>query len=742
MNLRAFFVPLGLSFCLLPGACSSSEPSSVGSPDNGEEPPDDWVDGKADSQTRLAYNRISTKAQFKAMAFERGGTVTLGPSVKFIIDLRTPSTPRLRFMNANYAIRPGESKYCNKYHYDFARTVLWRFEETVASFNESTYKDNKRFYAGTVQAYEIDGNTLYGMQLYPEDTAAEQAILTAARIVKKGFVVPDVRVAFVATGPQQTMATIQDGLNSIGVEGLTIDQVLAGVNYLPMNAGEAWGYLRVFPQGTATLTPTDIPVFDELPLDLPVVAGTMTRAIQDNSSHVNLKSKERGTPNMVLRDVGPDHAMVGSLANTPVHMVVRADGFTLEPSTDQEVQQKYAERTNKPWQPLSYEPETRVLAFTQMCPSAASDCVAQAKRYGSKAANLGFLTNPSVLGRAVDDGSLSQHLGYDLVPVGVGVPLQFYFDLVGYPPNATLRAKLEALIEAEKAGALSPDARQAAVAEVQQLFYAAQLPPGFVDAIRQVLVQSAPGVNGFKVRSSANAEDMPNFDGAGLYDSFSAKLSATDAPDGSCRVKSDSSGVETKLEMSPKTLACAIKGAYASTWNVRAISERSFARLDHATAGMGLAINAKYDAESDVAANSVAVTRVVGSDGLAGYTFANQVGNNLVTNPTPGTVAESIVAAYSGEFGDPSFMVVRHATPVAGQPPLEGTVYAQDQLMAIFRITRQVETAYCRARRSYYVGDCLSVARDGEKPRALDLEFKFLQNGTFVCKQVREFAGR
>ena len=40
---------------------------------------------------------------------------------------------------------------------------------------------------------------------------------------------------------------------------------------------------------------------DELPLDLSVVAGTITRVFQDVTSHVNLKSKERGTPNMVLR---------------------------------------------------------------------------------------------------------------------------------------------------------------------------------------------------------------------------------------------------------------------------------------------------------------------------------------------------------------------------------------------------------------------------------------------------------
>ena len=93
--------------------------------------------------------------------------------------------------------------------------------------------------------------------------------------------------------------------------------------YLPLNPGEAWGYLRIFPRGPRRpARPTDIPVFDELPLDLSVVAGVLTRAFQDTNSHVNLKSKERGTPNMVLRDAGPDHPRLAPFADQPVHLVV------------------------------------------------------------------------------------------------------------------------------------------------------------------------------------------------------------------------------------------------------------------------------------------------------------------------------------------------------------------------------------------------------------------------------------
>ena len=39
-------------------------------------------------------------------------------------------------------------------------------------------------------------------------------------------------------------------------------------------------------------------------------------------------------------------------------------------------------------------------------------------------------------------------------------------------------------------------------------------------------------------------------------------------------------------------------------------------------------------------------------------------------------------------------------------------------------------------------GDCRYVWADNEKPRSLDMEFKFLENGKIVLKQSREFHGQ
>src|SRR6185295_11715486 len=156
------------------------------------------------------------------------------------------------------------------------------------------------------------------------------------------------RFAFVATGSQQTTVEVGGDLAAAGLENLTLDRILGSIRYIPLNAGEAWGNLRIFPKSNDDLLPTDIPVFDELPLDLSVVAGVLTRAVQDTNSHVNLKSKERNTPNAVLRDAAPDHPRLAPFAGKPVHFVVRGDDFLLEETMEEIVAAKLAERMNRP----------------------------------------------------------------------------------------------------------------------------------------------------------------------------------------------------------------------------------------------------------------------------------------------------------------------------------------------------------------------------------------------------------
>ncbi len=687
----------------------------------------------------LAVDKIEGEAGFDALAFSGSSGAILGKSVKFLIDNRQPSSPSVRYINANYPGTDADPK-AKQFHFNFAKETLSGFAEDGQSFNNKTYwAQNKTYFAGTLQEYRLGSNAepLYAIQFYPQDVIAEESALHAVQALAPTLELSGARIAFVSLGPQQTTATVASQMAALGVEALDLDAVLGALNYIPMQTGEAWGYLRIFPDNQDLLSALDIPVFEELPLDLTVVAGTITKAVQDASSHVNLKSKERETPNMVLRDASPTHAELAAFAGKPVHLIVNADRFHIEASTDAEVLAKYKERTDKPWQPVGVDPNASVTSYRDMCPGNSGDCLKLAPKFGGKAGNLGFLVQPDVLGITTDPSSRSASVGYDIAPYGVGVPVQRYFDFVAHGPNAGLRAALDDLITQEKTGTLSVSQRNQLLKTVQALTLTAELPPGLLAEVQAGLTAALPaGAESVKIRSSANAEDIPGFDGAGLYDSYRADF---DEPNnGSCQLVVDNDG---ELETEPRSVECGIKAVYASLWNKRAIEERSFARIDHATAGMGLAIVQRYRELGDVDANSVVVTRVLNSGGVYGYTFSSQVGNNVVTNPEPGTSSETVMAAFLP--GQPAtFAVTRYATPTAGGAPLTQTVLSNAQMKEMLELTQHVESAYCREKPGYYPGNCSSVLYDVEKPRALDMELKLLSGGRFLLKQVREFSGK
>ena len=676
------------------------------------------------------YRNVLSSAEFDAFSVDGGGFGQAGRSMKFLIDAR--NAPVVYWINGNFRVNGAVPDYAN-FHFDFAQKVLL-IPEDLDQFNDETYFEaNKTFYAGTLQTYYLEEQRVFAVQLYPDDVCREEGVLNLVTVIKAALsITGNDRHAFVASGPQQTVATVTPQLAALGFEVLTVNEALGNVTYLPLNAGEAYGYLRVFPADTGSLLPTDIVLFDELPLDLTVVAATITTVVQDVTSHVNLKAKERGTPNCMLRDP----SVLLHYKDRPVHITVGRSKFTAEPTTAAVVAQKLRERLNKPWLALPEVNEPNLYTYDQMCEQLSPNCTSNGNRFGGKAAMLGFLANKRVLGRLNQTGSASAKFGYNLVPFGFAVPVQWYRDFL--TANRPLQEAVLALAAKEMAGGLTSNSRRALAAQVQELFYNASVPALQMAAVKKRVAQLAallPNLSKLKVRSSANAEDIDGFDGAGLHDSFSAKVDTPDKPNNACRVVASGRGPVTKLQVKPRSLQCAMKASYASLWNARAIEERTFARINQTTTAMGLAIVPAYDTEDAVVANGVIITKSVSGTFIA-YTVSLNAGNNLVTNPDPGTVSEMSVATFSSPDRPPRFTVLRYAsnrtTPVL----------SEEQLTSVTFLAVQVEVAYCRAKPGYYTSNpCSFVYLDTTKQRSLDLEFKLLANGQFLIKQAREFHG-
>jgi hypothetical protein len=667
--------------------------------------------------------------------------VSRGLTLKFLIDARNCGEMcPIYFLNSNYKLDTGETPEMVKYHYFFASEVL-KLRMDLDTFNTRTYfRHDKPFYAGSIQEYtrSLDSSSgressiLYGIQFFPDDVIAEKELLRPISIVKAALrFIRDSQgaLAFVSTGHQQTVKTIVSEAKELGVQLYSIDALLQSISYIPMNTGEAWGYLRLFPKSQEELDHMDIPVFLELPLTLSVVSGVITKAWQDPGSHIALKSRERDTPDMVLRNVETNEDLLG-LNNAPVHLVVGETNYFIERASDEIVQQKARERFDKPWIPMAWNrKEKRILSYDDMCPHSPGDCLQINDAFGTKASNLGFLAHREVLGRYREPGTISNSLGYNVSPVGFGVPFWFYDQLVSHPDNVQLRRTISLLIELEKSNNMTTANRVGMVEKIQTLFYEATMPPVLLKSISQSIQSIVPDSRKLKLRSSANAEDIKGFDGAGLYDSFSADLSKGNKKGKSCKRDGE--------KMKPKSLECAIKGVYASLWNKRAIEERNFARLEHLDSVMGIAVVPQYKSEGEIVANSVVVTRVDSVD-VPGYSLSVQKGNTLVTNPSPGTSSELTIATMDPSMNI-SYSVIQYAKPDPSEPALSSTVLDIDMMTTMVQIAKAVESSYCSARPEYSDNDCRMVPYVPQKTRSLDMEFKVYEDGRFLCKQVREF---
>jgi phosphoenolpyruvate synthase/pyruvate phosphate dikinase len=123
---------------------------------------------------------------------------------------------------------------------------------------------------------------------------------------------------------------------------------------------------------------------------------------------------------------------------------------------------------------------------------------------------------------------------------------------------------------------------------------------------------------------------LPNFNGAGLYDSES--------------YKPNKSGEEKSKKKKEKSLREALQVVWASIWNLRAFDERSFFQIPHSEVKMGIEVNLSFGKEK---VDGVVVTKNVpnipGFSEKAVYIEAQRGDKYNATKPEDGTRPEQIL---------------------------------------------------------------------------------------------------
>ena len=442
-----------------------------------------------------------------------------------------------------------------------------------------------------------------------------------------------------------------------------IDDILFESSFIALNEAKGYGFLRLMDLDERP-NPRDVVIYEALPNNLPRVAGIITTVPQTPLSHVNLRAIQDGVPNAFIRGA-LDKPEIDVLIDRYVHYTVTDGGYTLREATREEVDKHYA--SSRPTQPQTPQRDLSVTEITPLSEIGFADWDA----FGVKAANVAVL-------RKLDfpEGT---------VPDGFAIPFYFYDEFMKHNDFYTrIRTMLD-----DTDFQSSLDTQEEMLKDLRDDIEDAETPQWIIDAIIEMNESFAEGINR-RYRSSTNNEDLPGFNGAGLYDSKSQKPSEDE-----------------------DDLAKSLKEVYAGLWNFRAFSERDFYRIDHLKAAMGVLVHPSYQAEL---VNGVAVTFDPAYGSIGTYYLNSQIGEDLVTNPDALSVPEEILLRQVG------YTVVDTSNQVRPGQLLMADAQL-DQLRAHLVVIHQ-EFA-----KLYDPGS--------DEPFAMEIEFKITSENILAIKQAR-----
>ena len=619
---------------------------------------------------RFGTTVLTSREQFESLARRDNVPGADGiRELKFIfVDIDT-ATPELYLINTQEYI----------YHYAFYTFALNRPLIGGDEFNLRTYFPNtrRRNLAGSLLAHDNyvapDGQRgLYTMKFWPTDPVAFRFVNTAYEMLSASLPFIDGNLAYHPAGEtQRTVLAEEKALfDKSLVRSINTEELFGSVTYTAMHLGESYGRLVLAEGVGGSLTARDIVIFRNLPNDLTHVAGILTEAPQTPLSHVNLKARQNNTPNAYLKNASTDER-IQALLGKNVRYEVTSDGFLLEEATDAEIATFLESlRPLEPQVPVRNLAEKRIRPF-QSIPFSHSD------RFGAKAANL------SELHRLLPTG---------MTPSGHAIPFSFYDRFMEANGLYEVFERLLTIRGFDSDSAL----RESELTKFRKRLREAPVPESLVADI-EALQTSFPLGTSIRCRSSTNNEDLPGFNGAGLYDSY------THFPD-------------------EGSLAKTIKQVWASLWNYRAFEERSFYRISHREAAMGVIAHPSYQ---DEYANGVAVSKNLIDPNWIGYYVNMQVGEDLVTNPTADAIPEELLVSLLA--ADPFINNLEYEVQYVRQSNRRTNgepILTQTQIL---NLADQLEAIQSHFQDLY----------QGDSDFAMEIEFKIEQDSQLVIKQAR-----
>jgi len=436
---------------------------------------------------------------------------------KFIIDVKTND---IYFIDVNLF----------NIHADFVLGVLLKqawTADNVREYNKNYERVKPKFILGYLTHHlKIDKWTMAfweGDKIGPDDIVRARKRLDDAFLIKNMAWRPDSPL-------QQKLA---GAVARRGIKIMSADEIYKSASFQAFNKGRAVGKLHVVPIGTPyeklTYDRHDIVLLQESYPDITPVAGILATQFSTPLSHVNLRANAWRIPNAGDKQA---REKFGKFDGKTVYFEVTDTSIVLREATAAEI--KELQDTITAARTVRLPPANLTNAnFAMLTRMRAKDVTS----YGTKAANLGEIVTANLEGVRV--------------PPGFGVPFFYYLQ---HLKSNGLDKKIDAMLRDPR---FKTDAawRKQALADLRTAIQNAPVVTATLDAIYK-RVRLKLGGRGVFVRSSTNSEDLPGFNGAGLYDTVP--------------------NVKGK-----KALGEALKTVWASVWTLRAVEERTAFGIDH-----------------------------------------------------------------------------------------------------------------------------------------------------------------
>lgn len=543
--------------------------------------------------------------------------------VVYMRDLKDAHKSKIYFINSN--------KFA--YHVDFVNKVLG-INVTAEIFNKNYQGDGaqRSFNLGTLvlqnSASSSSGNQLL-LELWNGDTLSGPYLAEFFQKVQEGIEIPKASLVYHPMGVAQEMVIKKLNENidkskdsNTPIPYVTTHDLYQGQNFQILNDGVGVGILK-FVDSEAELSKLDytqIAVLKSAPNDIGLVGGVVTEEFQTPLSHVNVKSINRGTFNLGLKNAT---TLLKDFENKPVRIEVGPQfptGYKITElsSTDAEKmindfwQDKKPKTALNPVAVLHSPFADHFQNFKDIFPSRSRITTPLHQRmlhiFGAKATNLAAL-------KKMVTPTMIKELGV-VTPEGMAIPFDFYEEFITTPQAglddrdpqriASLQDVIAEKLDTLK-GMFALSDKLKVMDSIRQLVAKAKVPQKLLQEFKRNLMDdiSSPlhqsKVARIRLRSSTNSEDLEGFNGAGLYNSDGLNLRAKD-------------GSLLSWEAIEKKLEEKIRFIYSSVWNDRAFEEREWYSLtgrDHLKVKVGVALHGAFSNEEG---NGVAMTKNINGD--------------------------------------------------------------------------------------------------------------------------------